>query len=382
MVHQLGEDLPVRAVQRRAALRFPRCGAFRHGRHLCFLRGSWRDDRGTFGSLAPHRVRTFAHELHEHDLRLTPWPCTRAGRTSTGWACTRLPLDLSHEPAAGHARRRDVVRGDGDRRAPDDRGRNVYARLWNPTVARFEPALARLEHAGGRRGVLLRDGRVDRLVLAVRGDTAGRHVWRCGRCTAGPTTCSASGMLDIETRTAPPRTSRGRCGPTPRWWCGDPREPDPGPRGRPRRRRGRGWLPVRWTTRSPPRCCRTRRPSARRCVLHSATKYLGGHGDVVGGVVATEERAGGLRRVRAVTGGILHPWVPTCCTAGWRPCPPGPGAADRGAARGGVARWAPGRGARALPGPGRRGPPWGGRCAVPARCSRSSCGAGTSRRPG
>jgi methionine-gamma-lyase len=43
-------------------------------------------------------------------------------------------------------------------------------------------------------------------------------------------------------------------------------------------------------------------------VLHSATKYLGGHGDVVGGVVATDEHwAAALRRVRAITGGLLHP---------------------------------------------------------------------------
>ena len=43
-------------------------------------------------------------------------------------------------------------------------------------------------------------------------------------------------------------------------------------------------------------------------VLHSATKYLGGHGDVVGGVVAgDQEWAAALRRVRAVTGGLLHP---------------------------------------------------------------------------
>lgn len=43
-------------------------------------------------------------------------------------------------------------------------------------------------------------------------------------------------------------------------------------------------------------------------VLHSATKFLGGHGDVMGGVVACDrdwvER---LRRVRALTGGLLHP---------------------------------------------------------------------------
>lgn len=43
-------------------------------------------------------------------------------------------------------------------------------------------------------------------------------------------------------------------------------------------------------------------------VLHSATKYLGGHGDAMGGIIATNtEWAMRLRRVRAVTGALLHP---------------------------------------------------------------------------
>ena len=42
--------------------------------------------------------------------------------------------------------------------------------------------------------------------------------------------------------------------------------------------------------------------------LHSATKFLGGHGDVVGGAVACEPVwAARLRAVRAVTGALLHP---------------------------------------------------------------------------
>ncbi|MEO6941433.1 MAG: PLP-dependent aspartate aminotransferase family protein [Terrimesophilobacter sp.] len=44
-------------------------------------------------------------------------------------------------------------------------------------------------------------------------------------------------------------------------------------------------------------------------VLHSATKYIGGHGDAMGGVVATnDEWATRLRHVRALTGGLLHPF--------------------------------------------------------------------------
>lgn len=43
-------------------------------------------------------------------------------------------------------------------------------------------------------------------------------------------------------------------------------------------------------------------------VLHSATKFLGGHGDVVAGVICcAEDDAKPLRQVRAATGGLLHP---------------------------------------------------------------------------
>lgn len=43
-------------------------------------------------------------------------------------------------------------------------------------------------------------------------------------------------------------------------------------------------------------------------VLHSATKFLGGHGDVMAGVVCCAERhAASLRHVRAATGALLHP---------------------------------------------------------------------------
>jgi methionine-gamma-lyase len=48
--------------------------------------------------------------------------------------------------------------------------------------------------------------------------------------------------------------------------------------------------------------------SGARIVLHSATKYLGGHGDVLGGVIACDEEfARVLRKVRFATGGVLHP---------------------------------------------------------------------------
>ena len=43
-------------------------------------------------------------------------------------------------------------------------------------------------------------------------------------------------------------------------------------------------------------------------VVHSATKFIGGHGDVLAGVVACSEAwAGRLRQVRILTGGVLAP---------------------------------------------------------------------------
>ena len=52
------------------------------------------------------------------------------------------------------------------------------------------------------------------------------------------------------------------------------------------------------------------RPLALGCalVMHSGTKFLGGHGDVLAGVVAGSEAwAGRLREVRILTGATLHP---------------------------------------------------------------------------
>ena len=44
-------------------------------------------------------------------------------------------------------------------------------------------------------------------------------------------------------------------------------------------------------------------------VVHSATKYIGGHGDAMGGIVVTDaERARELRGLRVITGGLLDPF--------------------------------------------------------------------------
>jgi cystathionine beta-lyase/cystathionine gamma-synthase len=59
-------------------------------------------------------------------------------------------------------------------------------------------------------------------------------------------------------------------------------------------------------------------------VLHSATKSLGGHGDLLGGIVATTgEWAMRLRQIRALTGGLCTRWRPTSSTGVCRRFPSG-----------------------------------------------------------
>jgi len=52
-------------------------------------------------------------------------------------------------------------------------------------------------------------------------------------------------------------------------------------------------------------------------VLHSATKYIGGHGDLIGGVVVSNDRlVEKLGLVRKTTGGIMSPFVAYLCLRG------------------------------------------------------------------
>lgn len=51
-------------------------------------------------------------------------------------------------------------------------------------------------------------------------------------------------------------------------------------------------------------------------VVHSATKYIAGHNDVVGGVVVTKEVDGGLWTYRAMLGSIMQPFEAFLCSRG------------------------------------------------------------------
>ncbi|SDY38259.1 cystathionine gamma-synthase [Micromonospora pattaloongensis] len=188
-------------------------------------------------------------------------------------------------------------------------GGTVYARLWNPTVARFEAALARLE--GTEESVAFSSGMaaLTAAVLAAKTETGGRHVVAVRPLYGGSDHLLGSGLLDVEVTYCAPAGVPAALRPdtclvvvespgNPTLELVDIAAVVDAAAGRPVLVDNTFATPV------------LQNPAAHGAalVLHSATKYLGGHGDVVGGVVACDPAwAAALRRVRAVTGALLHP---------------------------------------------------------------------------
>jgi methionine-gamma-lyase len=192
---------------------------------------------------------------------------------------------------------------------PPADGSAVYARLWNPTVARFETALARLERApaavafgSGMAAMtaallaLARDGR--RHVVAVRPLYGGTdHLLASGLLGTSTTFCredEVAGAIRPDTAVVIIETPAN-----PTLELADIAAIVAQADGVPVLVDNTFATPV---LQNPVELGAT-------LVLHSATKYLGGHGDVIGGVVACadEDTAAALRRVRAITGALLHP---------------------------------------------------------------------------
>lgn len=219
-----------------------------------------------------------------------------------------VPIDLSttypSRDSRGEAARLDVL-GTGAQ-AP---GTPVYGRVGNPTVGRFEEALAELE--GCEAAVAFASGMAALSACLLTGVARQRtHVvaWRplygtsdflLGSDLLG-TSVTWVGSVDevaaalreetafviVETPANPTmaevdlRALAGVCGAVP--------------------------LLVDNTFATPV----LQRPAelGAAIVLHSATKFLGGHGDVLGGVIACGEGyARTLRQVRFATGAMLHP---------------------------------------------------------------------------
>ncbi|RZU54096.1 methionine-gamma-lyase [Krasilnikovia cinnamomea] len=193
----------------------------------------------------------------------------------------------------------------GGREAPGDS--LVYQRLANPTVRRFESALAELE--GVEEAVAFGSGMAALTACLLAAAEGRRHVVAVRPLYGGSDHLLDSGLLGTEVSWAAPDTVAAALRPdTGLIIVETPANPTLEMLDLTALHAQAGEVPLLVdNTFATPVLQQPARHGA-ALVLHSATKFIGGHGDVMGGVVACgPEWAARLRRVRAVTGGLLHP---------------------------------------------------------------------------
>jgi methionine-gamma-lyase len=221
-----------------------------------------------------------------------------------------LPIDLSSTSPLP-----DLEQGGGSYESmaaggyPLPNGGAVYARLWNSTVARFETALAALEHASTAVAYSSGMAAMTAAIMASTAFSGRRHVIAVRPLYGGTDHLLASGLLGVEVTFCAEHEIAASIRPdTALVIVETPANPTLELVDIADVVEQAGEVPVLVDNTFATPVLQNPITLGARMALHSATKYLGGHGDVVGGVIACDEQtAANLRRVRAVTGGLLHP---------------------------------------------------------------------------
>ena len=216
------------------------------------------------------------------------------------------PIDLSStypvtDLAQGTASLDALVAGEASAANP------IYARLYNPTVARTEQAIAQLE--GAEACVAFASGMAAMSAVLLARRQAGQHVLVVRPLYGTSDHLLASGLLGIEAEFVSVDEIASRRRPdTSLVIIETPANPTLDLVDIAAVVAAAGPVPVLVdSTFATPVLQQPLRHGA-SYVLHSATKFLGGHGDVVAGVVCCAETAAkSIRTVRAATGGLLHP---------------------------------------------------------------------------
>lgn len=185
----------------------------------------------------------------------------------------------------------------------------VYQRLWNPTVARFEEGVAVLEGAPEAVGFATGMAALSAVLLATV--AAGKkHVVAVRPLYGGSDHILASGVLGTEVTFTAPDGVRSALRPdTGLVIVETPANPSLELVDIARLAADADGVPLLVDNTFASPVLQQPLSHGATLVLHSATKFLGGHGDAMGGVVAASpEWTTRLRQVRAVTGGILTPW--------------------------------------------------------------------------
>ncbi len=186
-------------------------------------------------------------------------------------------------------------------------GSPVYSRLYNPTVARYEEALAQLE--GAEECVAFSSGMAAVTASLMAAKTRGSHIVAVRPIYGGTDHLLASGMLGLEVTWAEADGIAAAMRPdTAMVIVETPANPTLALLDLEDVVRQAGKVPVLVDNTFATPILQNPIKQGVTLVLHSATKFLGGHGDVLAGLVATnKDWATELRKVRVITGNVLHP---------------------------------------------------------------------------
>lgn len=187
------------------------------------------------------------------------------------------------------------------------KGSAIYGRLHIPTVARFEAALAELE--GAEEAVAFGSGMAALTACLLAFGGPGSHVAAQRPLYGGSDHLLASKLLGIEvTWASPSRLAEAIRPDTALVVVETPANPTLELVDVAALVAAAGRTPVLIDSTFATPVLQRPLAHGARLVLHSATKFLGGHGDVLAGVVACDAAAAAaLRRVRVATGALLHP---------------------------------------------------------------------------
>lgn len=249
-----------------------------------------------------------------------PSVAVHAGRTDlTDLGVHAVPIDLSTTaPLPDVSVARDILDDLIEGKPLPHGASTIYRRAWNPTVARFEEAVAALEGyvPGGTsldiEGVAFASGMAATHVVILSRVAAGKpHVIAVRPLYGGTDAILESGILGTRvTYAGPDEIAAHVTDDTGLVVLETPSNPTLELRDIADIARQAGDVPVMIdNTFASPVLQQPLRHGAAYSV-HSATKYLGGHGNAMGGVVvAAPELAQSLRPLRTITGGVMDPFT-------------------------------------------------------------------------
>jgi methionine-gamma-lyase len=183
----------------------------------------------------------------------------------------------------------------------------VYSRLHNPTTDRFERALAELE--GAEDAVAFASGMAAVTAVLMAAKSRGNHIVAVRPLYGGTDHLLSSGMLGLDVTWATPHSVRESLRPeTALVMIETPGNPTLTLVDIADVVRQAGDVPVCVDSTFATPVLQNPIAHGAALVLHSATKFLGGHGDVLAGVVAgPHAMIRELKHVRAITGAVPHP---------------------------------------------------------------------------